>query len=114
VFGLPRRQATDPVSPTDRLTRTCTSEDSPFHPFLPVCDGEKSPRSVAGKARSGYCGVWHRAPLWVSSLPLRVGSHTSSVKAGGLVSVSEPAVSNSGLAPGHLSERWGDFPHSQE
>jgi len=53
------------------------------------------------------------SPLRVSFRPLRVGSHASSVGAGGLVSVSAPVVSDSGLAPGHLSKRWGDFPHSQ-
>jgi len=46
------------VSSTSRLTRTCTGEDSPFHPFLPVGDG-----------------VAIVFPLWVISLPLRVGSH---------------------------------------
>jgi Uncharacterized conserved protein len=66
--------------------RTCTGEGSPFHPFSTVC------------------------PRWVNAAPSRGPPHISSVGSRGLVSVPEPAVSDSGLAPGHLSGRWGDFP----
>gem|GEM_PF-5600606 len=69
--------------------------------------------AIAVLAASPLAVTWCVAPRprRVNSLPLRVGSHVSSVGAGGLVAVSVPAVSDSGLAPGHLSERWGDFPH---
>jgi len=93
VFGLPRRPA------VDRFDRQ--PSDADLHRW-----GFTVP-SVPARQQ----WATHRNPPWVNSLPLRVSSHTSSVGAGGLVSVSAPAVSNSGLAPGHLSERWGDFPH---
>ncbi len=41
-------------------------------------------------------------------------SHTLIGRPRGLVSVPEPVVSDSGLAPGHPSGRWGDFPHVQQ
>ncbi len=71
------------------VARTCTGEDSPFHPFPPV------------------------DPRRVNSLPLRVGSRDSRVGVGGVVAVPEPAVSDSGRVPGRPSGRWGDFPHAR-
>ena len=85
--------------------RTCTGEDSPFHPFSSV-------GARAAPTRPVRSAGWRNAPS-AGQLPLACarGSHASSVGTRGPVSVPAPAVSRPGLAPGHLPGRWGDFSH---
>jgi len=98
------------------VTRACTGEDSPFHPFSPVETAVPS-RASRARARSVVSSspTGRRGPRRVDSPSLRQwlarGSRASSVGERGLVSVPAPAVSRSGFAPGHLPGRWGDFPH---
>ena len=89
--------------------RTCTGEDSPFQPFSPV--GVAANAATRGDGGAVPCLRWVNFPLLRRRLPFARGSHTSSVGERGLVSVPEPAVSHPGFAPGHLPDRWGDFPH---
>jgi len=92
---------------------TCTGEDSPFHPFsTPMPRWVTSPFLVRPRrvtSRSSSVRVRARADESARAERAVWPAHTSSVGRRGLVSVPVPAVSRSGLAPGHLPDGGGTF-----
>jgi len=80
VFGLPRRPADHAAWATARLTRPCTGEDSPFHPFLSVCAAKR--RTLCGLTPFPYGLVrtHHRSGQGVSLLFQRQPSPTPGLR----------------------------------